>query len=55
MVVGGGPGDGKTTALLGTGLQFRWRANGANLAYPDGTGWRHATLRLVVYQRSGVD
>ncbi|VEB62831.1 membrane protein [Salmonella enterica subsp. enterica] len=55
MVVGS-PGDGKTTALLNTGLQFpAGGANGADLAYPDSTGWRHATLRLVVYQRSGVD
>ncbi len=40
MVVGS-PGDGKTTALLNTGLQrSRWRSKWSRPAYPDSTGWR---------------
>lgn len=54
MVVGS-PGDGKTTALLNTGLQFplaeQMEQTSRILTVPGGG----ATLRLVVYQRSGVD
>ncbi len=54
MVVGS-PGDGKTTALLNTGLQFplaeQMEQTSRILTVPGGG----ASLRLVVYQRSGVD
>ncbi len=51
------PAMAKTTALLNTGLHgSAGGANGANLAYPDGARWRHATLRHNWFcQRSSVD